>query len=148
MEDELGNAREQEIDDVNVVVEQPVEDPIEQASEQPKPATENQLPESKDFAKREIFGKRKAEPNTIFVGNKPPMNYVLAVVTQFNSGTPDVRIKARGRAISRAVDVAEIVRNKFLIDVTVASIDIGTEALENESGGSVNVSTVDIKLHR
>ena len=48
-----------------------------------------------------------AEDDVVFVGNKPVMNYVLAVVTQFNSGAKDVRIMARGRAISRAVDVAE-----------------------------------------
>ena len=48
-----------------------------------------------------------AEDDVVFVGNKPVMNYVLAVVTQFNSGAKDVRIMARGRAISRAVDVAK-----------------------------------------
>ena len=47
--------------------------------------------------------KRKTDENVIFVGNKPPMSYVLAVVTQFNmSGSDEVVIKARGRAISRA----------------------------------------------
>jgi len=46
--------------------------------------------------------------NTVFVGNKPVMNYVLAVVTQFNNGAQEVAIKARGKAISRAVDTAEI----------------------------------------
>jgi len=59
--------------------------------------------------------KEKRDENTIFVGSKPPMSYVLAVVTQFNMGGSDeVVIKARGRAISRAVDTAEIVRNKFM----------------------------------
>ncbi len=55
-----------------------------------------------------------AEDDVVFVGNKPVMNYVLAVVTQFNSGAKDVRIMARGRAISRAVDVAEVSRSRFL----------------------------------
>ncbi len=57
------------------------------------------------------------DDNIIYVGNKPVMNYVLAVVTQFNNGANEVLIKARGRAISRAVDVAEIARNRFLTEV-------------------------------
>ncbi len=62
----------------------------------------------------------KADDNTIFVGKKPAMNYVLAVVTQFNTSSSDeVVIKARGRAISRAVDTAEIVRNRFVTDAKV-----------------------------
>ncbi|MDD3071472.1 MAG: DNA-binding protein Alba, partial [Methanoculleus horonobensis] len=55
--------------------------------------------------------------NTVFVGNKPVMNYVLAVVTQFNNGAEEVAIKARGKAISRAVDTAEIALNRFLANV-------------------------------
>ena len=54
--------------------------------------------------------------NVILVGQKPSMAYVLAVITQFNSGNQEVQIKARGKAISRAVDVAEIVRRKFVQD--------------------------------
>ena len=56
--------------------------------------------------------------NTVFVGNKPVMNYVLAVVTQFNNGAEEVAIKARGKAISRAVDTAEIALNRFLENVS------------------------------
>jgi len=65
-----------------------------------------------------------AQEDIVFVGNKPVMNYVLAVVTQFNSGAEDVRIMARGRAISRAVDVAEVSRSRFLPNVTVKGISI------------------------
>ncbi|MDI6639498.1 MAG: DNA-binding protein Alba [Methanocellales archaeon] len=68
-----------------------------------------------------------AEDNTVLVGSKPVMNYVLAVITQFNSGAKKVVLKARGRAISRAVDVAEIVRNKFLSKLKVKDIKISTE---------------------
>ena len=64
------------------------------------------------------------EENIVYIGNKPVMNYVLAVVTQMNSGVTEVILKARGRAISRAVDVAEIVRNRFISDVDVKSINI------------------------
>ncbi len=82
----------------------------------------------------------------VYVGNKPVMNYVLATLTQFNEGAEEVAIKARGRAISRAVDVAEIVRNRFLPNVTIKDIKIDTEELESEQGRKVNVSTIEIIL--
>ena len=77
-----------------------------------------------------------AEENIVYIGNKPVMNYVLAVVTQMNSGVTEVILKARGRAISRAVDVAEIVRNRFISDVEVKSIDISTEEIVGNEGTS------------
>lgn len=87
-----------------------------------------------------------ADENTIFIGKKPTMNYVLAVVTQFNSGTPEMVIKARGRAISRAVDVAEIVRNKFVRNTYVKNIEISTESLASKEGPNVNVSSIEITM--
>ena len=91
--------------------------------------------------------KDKRDENTIFVGNKPPMSYVLAVVTQFNSiGSNGVSIKARGRAISRAVDIAEIVKNRFMKNVTVKDIITSTELMTNEEGRSSNVSSIEINL--
>tara|TARA_Y100000310_G_scaffold43446_1_gene40510 strand:- start:163 stop:459 length:297 start_codon:yes stop_codon:yes gene_type:complete len=84
--------------------------------------------------------------NTVFVGSKPVMNYVLAVVTQFNNGQNDVHLEARGRAISRAVDVAEIVRKRFLENLKINKIDIGTEELKSKEDESVNVSTIRISL--
>ncbi|GAB4307337.1 MAG: DNA-binding protein Alba [Methanobacteriaceae archaeon] len=89
-----------------------------------------------------------SEENVVYIGNKPVMNYVLAVVTQMNGGTPEVILKARGRAISRAVDVAEIVRNRFIPDIDVASIDICTEEIIGNEGGSTNVSAIEIQLSK
>jgi DNA-binding protein len=86
-----------------------------------------------------------AEDDVVFVGNKPVMNYVLAVVTQFNNGARDVKIMARGRAISRAVDVAEVSRSRFLPDVTVKGIQISTEVL-NTDRGETNVSAIEITI--
>lgn len=86
------------------------------------------------------------DENIIFVGNKPPMSYVLAVVTQFNGGSDEVVIKARGRAISRAVDTAEIVRNRFVQNAKVKDIKIGTESITNEEGRNSNVSSIEIAL--
>jgi DNA-binding protein len=90
--------------------------------------------------------KQDIDENTIFIGNKPPMSYVLAVVTQFNGGSDEVMIKARGRAISRAVDTAEIVRNRFVKNAEIKDIIIGTENITNEEGRSSNVSSIEIKL--
>ncbi len=86
-----------------------------------------------------------AEERVVYVGNKPVMNYVLAVLTQFNEGASEVVIKARGKAISRAVDVAEIVKNRFMPNVDVKDIKIDTEELMSE-GRTVNVSTIEIVL--
>ena len=93
-------------------------------------------------------GQIMAEENVVYIGNKPVMNYVLAVVTQINSGTSEVILKARGRAISRAVDVAEIVRNKFLTDVKLGSITISTEEVSNKEGSNSNVSAIEIHLSK
>jgi len=92
--------------------------------------------------------KRRNDENTIYVGNKPAMSYVLAVVTQFQrSSSEEVVIKARGRAISRAVDAAEIVRNRFLKDAELKDIKIGTESITNEEEGRTsNVSSIEIIL--
>ena len=88
------------------------------------------------------------EENIVYIGNKPVMNYVLAVVTQMNGGLSEVVLKARGRAISRAVDVAEIVRNRFITDAQVESIDISTEEIMNNEGTNTNVSAIEIQLSR
>ena len=84
--------------------------------------------------------------NTVFIGNKPPMNYVLAVVTQFNQNEPEVVIRARGKAISQAVDVAEIVRNKFYSKCSVKVVTIGTEQVMSEDGRKRSVSAIEIRL--
>lgn len=91
---------------------------------------------------------KKDSKGIVFVGNKPPMNYVLAVVTQFHGNSDDVHIKARGRAISRAVDVAEIARNRFIEDVKVEDIHISTETIKGENNEDINVSAIDIVLKK
>jgi DNA-binding protein Alba len=89
-----------------------------------------------------------AEENTVYIGKKPTMNYVLAVVSQVNAGHDDVCIKARGRAISRAVDVAEIVKNRFVQELGYKDVKIATEKLPGLDGGSANVSSIEIYLSK
>jgi len=94
---------------------------------------------------------RKADENTIFIGGKPFMNYVTAVVMQFTTkGAKEVIVRARGKFIARAVDVAEVCRKRFLKDqnIDVKNIKIDSEEFENKEGRKVNVSTIDITLAR
>jgi DNA-binding protein len=85
-------------------------------------------------------------PNTVFIGQKPLMSYVTAVVMQFNSGSKELAVKARGRMISQAVDVVEVCRRRFFADkLNITEIKIGTEVL-GEEGQTRNVSTIEIKL--
>jgi len=87
--------------------------------------------------------------NTVFIGRKPVLNYVLACMTLFKSGQEEIIIKARGRSISTAVDTVEVTRNRFMSDLKVADISIGTEELTSQARpGPTNVSTIEIKLHR
>ena len=91
-----------------------------------------------------------SEGNSVFIGRKPVMNYVLACITFFHGGAEEVSIKARGKAISRAIDVAEVVRRRFLPDVKVERIGIGTDQIiARERANEIsNVSTIEIVLKR
>ncbi len=84
----------------------------------------------------------------VYIGGKPNMSYILAVATQFSNGSKDVVVKARGRAISKAVDVVEITRRRFVTDAKVKNINIATEELKTEEGGTIKVSSIEITLAR
>ncbi len=91
----------------------------------------------------------EAKPeNVVYIGKKPTMNYVLAVVTQFNKGMPEVMIKARGNAISRAVDVKEIVVNRFMRDLKEKSIQTSSEEVTGEDGTKFKISAIRITLSK
>jgi DNA-binding protein len=99
----------------------------------------------------ELGAKRSvSENNAVFIGKKPAMNYVLACITLFHSGAKEVSVKARGKAISRAIDVVEVIRRRFLPDVKVTKIGIGTDqiASQDESNTLTNVSTIEITIQR
>ena len=90
------------------------------------------------------------QSNSVLIGKKPVMNYVLACITLFHGGAKEVSIKARGKAISRAVDIVEVVRRKFLPNVKIKKISIGTDQVTpiDQSENLTNVSTIEIILSR
>ena len=87
----------------------------------------------------------RVDGNFVYVGKKGAMAYVLAVVTQFGMGAKDVTIKARGKSISRAVDVAEIVRNRDT-SIKLEGIGISTEDVVTMDGRPLKVSSIEIVL--
>jgi DNA-binding protein len=110
-------------------------------AENQKPAETTEKTEQKTEKPR-----KAADDNVIFVGKKPTMSYVLAVMTQFD-GNDEVIVKARGRSISRAVDVVEAVKNKFVKDAK-SDVEIGTEEVEDSEGKKLNVSTIEIVMKK
>jgi len=89
------------------------------------------------------------ESGIVFIGNKPPMSYVLAIITSLSSSNAkEITLKARGRAITTAVDTAEITRSRFIKDLKVSKISIGTEEMPTREGENRArmVSTMEITL--
>jgi len=87
------------------------------------------------------------DENIVYVGRKPVMSYVLADITHLNRpDAKEVVLKARGRSITTAVDAAEVTRRRFMSELTVDKVSIGTEELPQEAGGTRAVSTIEITL--
>jgi DNA-binding protein len=80
------------------------------------------------------------------IGQKPVMNYVVACVTLFNGGTPEILLRARGQAITTAVDTVQMLRRSFLKDLIVKNIAIGSEDITRMDGTRGNISTIEITL--
>jgi len=96
-----------------------------------------------------VMEKMAEKSETIFIGNKPAMSYVLAIITSLTaSNAKEITLKARGRAITTAVDVAEIARNRFLKDLKISKIEIGTQEMPPREGENRArmVSTIEITL--
>lgn len=83
--------------------------------------------------------------NSVFIGKRPTMNYVMAAMMILNNGN-HCTIKARGRSISHAVDVAEILKNKFVPNARYHEIRLATEQLNNTDGKVSNVSSIEIEI--
>jgi len=90
------------------------------------------------------------DTNSIFIGAKPFMNYVTGIVMQFTTkNEQEVLVKARGKFISRAVDVVEVAEKRFLAgQIKVSDIFIDSEEFKNKEGKDVRVSTIEITLVR
>jgi DNA-binding protein len=84
----------------------------------------------------------------IFVGKKPLMTYVLAVLTQFTSGRNEVLVKARGQMISKAVDIVQVAKRRMSPEISIPNIEIGTEELRGKENKTRNVSFISISLKR
>ena len=93
----------------------------------------------------------KSDDNVIFVGGKPFMNYMTGIITQFNKeDTKEIKIISRGKFISKAVDIAEATKKKFLKDsnIIIKEIKTNSEEFETKEGKKVTVSTMDIVLRK
>jgi DNA-binding protein len=89
------------------------------------------------------------DQNVVYIGRKPVMSYVLAVITHMNRpDANEVVLKARGRAITTAVDTAEVTRRRFMKGLAVDQISIATEEIPQELGGTRAVSSIEITLSR
>ena len=88
------------------------------------------------------------QPNLVRIGKKPIMNYVVACVTLFNSGADEVMVRARGQAITKAVDTVLMLRNSFLKDLEIEGIEIGSEEVTRQDGSRGSISTIEILLGR
>jgi DNA-binding protein len=102
------------------------------------------------LAKKETTPKETTQTeNVVLIGKKPVMNYVTACITFFNSGEKKVVVKARGRAICRAVDTIELLRRAFIKGLEIKGIAISTEELDRtESGQKSNISTIEITVSK
>ncbi|MEM3357215.1 MAG: DNA-binding protein Alba [Candidatus Bathyarchaeia archaeon] len=88
----------------------------------------------------------QTDENVVLIGKKPIMNYVVACLTFFNSGAKKLTVKARGRAISRAVDTVELLRRAFVKDLQLQGVNITTEEVTRAEGQKANVSAIEITV--
>ncbi len=86
------------------------------------------------------------EPFIVRIGRKPTMNYVVACVTLFNTGVPEVMVRARGQSITKAVEVVDMLRRAFLKNLTIESVNIGTEEIKRDDGSIASLSIIEIML--
>ncbi len=86
------------------------------------------------------------DPFIVRIGKKPTMNYVVACVTLFNTGVPEVMVRARGQSITKAVEVVDMLKRAFLKNVIIESVNIGTEEIKRDDGSIASLSTIEIML--
>jgi DNA-binding protein Alba len=90
---------------------------------------------------------KRIAPPIVLMGRRPAINYVLAVLTEFQNGAKEVVIKAWGRGVSRALDVVQITKNEFLSNLQVKDIRLGIEQIKDgQNNRAFNVSTIEIVI--
>ena len=128
----------------------------EKAEKSREPAKAEATPAKQEPRQDKVEGRRPEPPrehrarkddNVVFVGKKPTMSYVLAVITQFSDGNNEVFVKARGRSISTAIDVVEVTKKKFMQDLK-CDIETDTEVITDERNQKINVSTLSARLFK
>jgi DNA-binding protein len=100
----------------------------------------DEKPESATEVKPEVYEK------VVYVGQKPVKNYVVACLTSFTAGSTKITVKARGRAICKAVDTVELLRRRFMKNVELRGIIISTEQVKREGDRKANVSSIEITV--
>ncbi len=89
---------------------------------------------------------RRRKRDLVIIGMKPIMNYVVASLTLFNEGAENIRLRARGKHISKAVDTVDLLQRIFLKDLKVDNVEIDTDVLTRDDGKKANVSVIEILL--
>ena len=110
--------------------------------------TESSVGTGEDYPEELKPSQRSGDDNTVYIGQKNVSVYALAVVTHFNQGKSIVKVKARGRSISRAVDVTQVVLHRFIPTLKIGEIKLSTEELPSEDGRMNKVSSIEIMLSK
>ena len=118
--------------------------PAQEAKPEEREPSQTQPPQTQPA--RQPPAQLGAKDNIIYVGKKNVMSYVLAVVTQFNQGSKEVLLKARGNAISRTIDVTQIVKHRFFSSLEITGFKAETEELTREDGSMSRVSSLTLTL--
>lgn len=106
----------------------------------------NDSKKEKSPASNNVEQAAKTNEKVVFIGQKPVKNYVIACLMHFNAGARTITLKARGRAICKAVDTFELLRRSFLKDVNLKNISMSTEQVTREGGKQANVSTIELTV--
>jgi len=110
--------------------------------------TNNNINKSETTESNNKIERNNFNDSLMYIGRKPAMNYVLAINTRMLEGLDKITIKSRGKSISKAVDVAEIVTNRFITDANDDEVRLSTEEIFRDDGTSTNVSTIEIVIQR
>jgi len=123
----------------------PEPEPTIEPTPEPEPTIE---PTPEPNADESLTPKPLEERNIIFVGTKPIMTYVSATLTQLST-RPSVTIKARGKRITQAVDVSQMIMKRMdSVGYEISDVRISSDSLTSQDGKQRNVSTMEIDISK